>query len=415
MNLRPNDQASGPADDAVETSLGRGQFSVLILGLLSTAIGQSLIFAILPPLGRSVGFDEIQINTIISASAAIFTISSPFWGRVSDRIGRKPVILIGLIGYTVGTLVFAATFFIGIKGILTGLPLFSLIIFVRCLQSMTMSATNPGSVAYAADNSSRVRRTQTIARLSAASSMGMIMGPVFAGFLAVWGLLAPMYAVAALSATAALMIALKLPAKDAHHSYDRALPRQKLRVLDPRIRLYLLCSVGVFTGFSGLQQTLGFLLQDSLGLSGTETARHTGICLMASAFSTFTMQLTVAQRFSGQPIYLIRAGLMSLVVGALIIAAVGNFMGILVGMAFVGAGLGMAVPAIASAASLAVSTEEQGGAAGLITACPAAGFIVGPVLAGVLYKIQPEFAAVGAAIILLLVLGFSFTQNTQGR
>ena len=415
MNQRPNDRTSESADGAIALSLGRGQFSVLILGLLSTAIGQSLIFAILPPLGRSVGFDEIQINTIISASAAVFTISSPFWGRVSDRIGRKPVILIGLIGYTVGTLVFAAAFFIGIKGILTGLPLFTLIIFVRCLQSMTMSATNPGSVAYAADNSSRARRTQTIARLSAASSMGMIIGPVFAGFLAIWGLLTPMYAVAALSAAAALMIALKLPAKDAHHTYDRALPRQKLRVLDPRIRLYLLCSVGVFTGFSGLQQTLGFLLQDSLGLSGTDTARYTGFCLMASAFSTFTMQLTVAQRFSGQPIYLVRAGLFSLVVGALIIAAIRNFTGILVGMAFVGAGLGMAVPAIASAASLAVSAEEQGGAAGLITACPAAGFIVGPILAGVLYKIHPEFAAVGAAVVLVLVLGFSFSQGKQAR
>jgi len=415
MNQRPNDPASESTVVADEPSLGRGQFSVLILGLLSTAIGQSLIFAILPPLGRSVGFDEIQINTIISASAAIFTISSPFWGRVSDRIGRKPVILIGLIGYTVGTIVFAASFFVGIKGILTGLPLFALIIFVRCLQAMTMSATNPGSVAYAADNSSRVRRTQTIARLSAASSMGMIIGPVFAGFLAIWGLLAPMYAAAALAAAAALMIALQLPAKDGHSTYDRAIPRQKLRVLDPRIRLYLLCSVGVFIGFSGLQQTLGFRLQDSLGLSGTETARYTGFCLMASAFSTFTMQLTVAQRFGGQPIYLVRAGLFSLVVGALIIAAASNFLGILVGMAFMGAGLGMAVPAIASAASLAVSAEEQGGAAGLITACPAAGFIAGPLLAGVLYKIHPEFAAVGAAIVLILVLGFSFSQNPQER
>ncbi len=415
MTSSPHHAPLEPTSEVAEPFLSGSQLLVLTLGLLSIAVGQSLIFAILPPLGRSVGFDEIQINTIISASAAVFTISSAYWGRVSDRIGRKPVILIGLIGYAVGTLVFAGTFFIGINGILAGLPLFILIIITRCLSAITMSAANPGSLAYAADNSLRVKRTQTIARLSAASSIGLIVGPIFAGLVAGWGLLAPMYVAALFAAAAALLIAIKLPAKDSHRLYDRAVPLQKLRLLDPRVRLYLLCSVGVFTGFSGLQQTLGFRLQDSLGLSGIETARYTGMCLMACAFSTFVMQMTVAQRFAASPIYLIRAGVFGLVVGAIIISAVDSFTDILIGMAFMGAGLGMAVPAIASAVSLAVSGAEQGGAAGLVTACPGAGFIAGPVLAGMLYKVQPEFAAIGAASVLVMVFAFSFTQRAYIR
>lgn len=411
-----HDEAS--LDSTIETpapALSSGQLMALTLALLSIAIVQSFIFAILPPLGRSVGFHEVQINTIISLSALVFTISSAYWGRVSDRMGRKPVILIGLLGSTFGTLIFIAAFSIGINGMLVGVPLFMLIIAVRCLASMTMSAANPASIAYAADNSLRVKRTQIIARLSAAGSIGMIIGPVFAGLLVGWGLLAPMYAAAMLTMAAALFIAFKLPAGASHHHYDRALPRQKLHVLDPRIRLYLICSVGVFIGFSGLQQTLGFRLQDSLGLSGTETARHTGFCLMASAVSTFIMQMTVTPRFGATPIYLVRAGVFSLVIGALIIAAVNDFTGILIGMAFMGAGLGMAVPAIASAVSLAVSGTEQGGAAGLVTACPAAGFIAGPILAGLLYKIYPELAAIGAAAVLATVFVFSFTQRVKTR
>ena len=77
-----------------------------------------------------------------------------------------------------------------------------------------------------------------------------------------------------------------------------------------------------------------------------------------------------------------RIGLVSLLCGAAFIAGFDQFTTLAVGMAFLGTGLGLCMPAISAGASLAVSTEEQGGAAGLIAACPALGFTVGPVIAG---------------------------------
>ena len=90
--------------------LDRQSLSLLFTGLFATAIGQAFVFAILPPLGRSVGLDEVRITAIISTSALIFTLVAPFWGRFSDKIGRKPVILIGLMGYCIGSLAFAVLF-----------------------------------------------------------------------------------------------------------------------------------------------------------------------------------------------------------------------------------------------------------------------------------------------------------------
>ena len=57
----------------------------VLWGCFATAIGQAFVFAILPPLGRSVGLDEVRITAIISTSALVFTLVAPFWGRFSDQ------------------------------------------------------------------------------------------------------------------------------------------------------------------------------------------------------------------------------------------------------------------------------------------------------------------------------------------
>jgi len=250
------------------------QLGLLTVGLLTTAVGQSFIFAILPPLGREVNLTVLQINSIIASSALVFSAAATVWGRLCDQIGRKPVILIGLTGYAVGNFVFAMIFDAAMRGWLAGPLLFGLILLGRCSQAVVMSGTNPGAAAYAADFSSREHRTKALARLGTASSLGMIIGPIVAGALAGFGLLFPLYTASGLAALAAIVIALKLPPGEIREAKSRT--NKRLRFVDPRLRLYLLCSFGGFTGFAGLQQTLGFRLQDMLSLSGTETAQYTG-------------------------------------------------------------------------------------------------------------------------------------------
>ena len=87
---------------------------------MATGMGQSLVFAILAPLGREVQLGELQITSIIAISALIFGVGAPRWGRFSDRVGRKPIIITGLLGYTVGTLLFTSVFYAGLTGLLGG-------------------------------------------------------------------------------------------------------------------------------------------------------------------------------------------------------------------------------------------------------------------------------------------------------
>jgi MFS family permease len=382
--------------------LTKSQLGLLIGGLLTTAIGQSFIFAILPPLGRDVGFNELQINTLISSSALIFSLGSAIWGRISDRVGRKPVILAGLIGYAIGNLCFTLVFDAAMRGWIAGFPLFAAALAVRCSQAAVMSATNPAAGAYAADYSQPQHRTKALAKLGTSSSLGMIFGPIMAGALAGLGLLFPLYTATGLAIVAVIIIARYLP--NDRSATGRQKDQKKLAAFDKRIRGLLMCSVCAFTGFAGIQQTLAFRLQDMLLLTGTETAQHMGICLMVAALMTLTMQLTIAQRFQGAPVILLRIGVVLMLLGSLIVAAASSFAPILVGMASMGAGLGLAAPGIAAGASLAVTPQEQGSVAGLVTAFPAAGFVLGPVICGSLYTYEPTMSALSASVMLLVAL-----------
>ncbi|MEP5763431.1 MAG: MFS transporter [Halieaceae bacterium] len=370
---------------------------------LSIAIGQSLVFAILAPLGREVALNELQITSIIAVSALVFGVISPRWGRYSDRAGRKPVILIGLLGYSVGTVVFASVFQAGLMGLVSGTALYLLAMVFRCAQSSIMSATGPAATAYAADLTTPDQRIGAMAQMGAAHSMGTILGPAVSGALATFGLLAPLYFAGLLTAAAGIVTAFKLPKIPAAALTQRTRPR-RLRYTDPRVVRYLVAAIGLFTGFSGIQQTLGFSIQDKMALTGIETAQMTGAALMISAIFAFLAQLLLVQRLKLKPDQFVYFGIVSLFIATLFIASFEQFWILGVGMAFMGTGLGVTMPSISAAASLAVTPEEQGAVAGLVASCPAMGFVVGPVIAGFLYQLNASYAGMFSATVFALLL-----------
>jgi MFS family permease len=115
------------------------------------------------------------------------------------------------------------------------------------------------------------------------------------------------------------------------------------------------------------------------------------------------MQIVIAQRFAGPAIQLVRWGGGLLLVGTVIISALDSWEAVLTSMVLIGAGLGLLMPAVAAGASLAVGPEEQGGVSGLVSACPAAGFVLGPISGGFLYQYYQPAAGWGAVVILLIV------------
>ena len=383
---------------------------IIFIAIITVAMGQTVVFAILGPLGREVGLNEMQIGFIITCSSVIFSLFSPIWGRRSDVMGRKPVMIIGLVGYTVGTVFFASTFYAGLNGWLTGWVLFAALIFARMTQSLVMSATSPAATAYVSDITDVSNRTIGIGRIGAAHSLGTILGPAIAYF-SIISLLAPIYMAAVMTFLAAIFVMVYLPALPI--AKTTAVTNKKLRYTDKRILPFMVVGIAMFTGFSVVQQTLGFYFQDKLGLTAEITAQQVGIAMMGSAIAALAMQLLVVQRFGWTPFRLMRVGLPFMLLGFVGLTLGRDLFEFVLAMALVGTGIGMSAPGFSAAATLAVKAEEQGAVAGLISACPALGFIVGPMLGGTLYQFHATSPYIVSAILFIPLVLFSW--RMRGR
>lgn len=383
--------------------------TLLLLCMVSVAMGQTLVFAILPSLARDLHLMEIQMGLVITASSVVFAWSSRIWGRLSDRYGRKRILLLGLLGYSVGTLLFTLAFHAGYAGWVQGWSLFAVLMLARMLQSTVMSASGPAATAYIADITMIEQRTAGIARAGAAHSLGTILGPAIGGGLALLSLLTPLVFAAMLTLIAALLVWLWLP--ESRATQKSAVTSAPLSYFDKRYRRYLLISVSMFIGFSIVQQTLGYYFQDRLQLSPRDAARYTGMAMMASAALALLAQSVLVQRFHVRAQQLISWGLIMLVAGVATLLLVPNVAGMMLGMAFVGLGMGMTSPGCTAAASVCVSAEEQGALAGLVSSCPALGYIAGPLIGTGLYHVGMSWPYVFTVLLLCPLIVLSLRQR----
>lgn len=371
---------------------------ILFLSLITIGMGQTIVFAILPMLGRQLGFIELQINALVSAAALMYFLTSPRWGRLSDRWGRKPVIMIGLGGYAFGTLVFNGFAELGLAGAMGGLLLFVPLMLSRMLMAGIMSASQPASMAYMADCTTAATRIRGFSKLAAASNIGTMAGPLLAAF-AVWGLLTPLYLHAGIAVLTLLLVWRLLPASHARQRYTG----QRLRYTDPRYRGYLLIGLVMYTLFGVVQQTLGYYFQDTLQLPAERSAGVHGLAMMVSSAAMLFSQLVLVQRLGWGPRTLLRIGLPVACVAFAGLALAGSLPMLVLAMCAFGFGMGMAGPGYAGGATLRVSAEEQGSIAGLVSAAPGLGFVIGPLLGAWLYGLQPWLPYAFACLVYALL------------
>lgn len=377
--------------------------ALVFIAVVCVNIGQTVVFAILAPLGREVGLVEWQIGSIITCSSLMFSIASPRWGRLSDRWGRKPVIITGLVGYTLGTVVFASVFWLAMHGKITGWTLYGLLVLARMAQALVMSAASPAATAYMADITDARQRTAAMGLIASGSSIGTIVGPAVAYFAFI-SLLAPMYIVAGATLVAALLVAVWLPRPTVAPQQRSALARAGLR--DKRVFPFIVVGVTMYTGFSIVQQTLGYYFQDKLQLTAVQTAQQVGYAMMGTAIAALLSQVLVVQALRLRPVNLMRIGFVLMAMGFVSLSVAETAVTLSASMLLVGAGMGMAGPGFSSAATLSVSAHEQGAVAGLVSACPAMGFVTGPLIGAGLYQLNPHFPYVCAALMFLPLIAF---------
>ncbi len=370
--------------DGITSEAGRRRaIALLFVCLIANGLGQTLMFAILPPLARDLGLSEFQVGSIFAVSATIWVFSSAFWGARSDYWGRRPVILIGLVAFAVSTFSFASVMQFGLWGMLTPLATYLLLIATRSIFGIFGSGSYPASQAYIADRTSAQERTEGMAMLNAAFGLGAAIGPGIGAALTVLGVIAPLYFVAFLAALSAIAIWLLLP--------ERSRPRERkvekqLSWFDPRVFPFVVFSVMQGTAGAIPIQTVAFIIRDTIKAGTAETQQLAGVALMGSAIAALFAQFVLVQRFKLTTRFLIYSGIAVALVSNLLLVAASNYGLIAFALVLSGLGFGMLRPGFAAAASLAVSADEQGAVAGITGGAGAAGFIFAPLIGNALYS-----------------------------
>ena len=367
--------------------------SSLMLIILFVSMGQSVYWQTMPIIGREFSFTEIEINTLVSISAAMFIIFTPFWGKLSDRIGRKKVLLIGLSGYVLSNIVFLYSASLGLIGAFTGFSLLMILLISRVINSAIGAASRPASGAYVADVTSEEERSSGMGKFGAANNIGTILGPVLVGSLVglnifdiqieQFGLLTPLIVMSMIMALAALFVYIYLP--DNRINSDEKIQDTKI-VLDFNLKLLISIGVIVFTAFAIVQSVTAFYIQDRFGYDLGQTAQTTALLLGTMALMSIVSQLTIVQKYKGGPLNLIRFSIPLFILSSVLIIFSPNFLLIYIGMAAMGLGMGLASPGYTSAASLNADKDNQGAAVGLAMVAPGIGFALGPFLSGILYS-----------------------------
>lgn len=395
-------------------SLAANALAKRTLLLASAAMGfaQTVLFAILAPLGREVDLVEIQIGAIISSSSLTLFLVSPLWGRASDIWGRRRILLIGLFGYSVGTVLFASVFQAALLGYLVPVTALVLLIVTRVANATVMAAVAPSANAYMADITTVTDRIKGMGAIGAAGNIGSILGPAIGGLLASISLLTPLYFSVFLTLAAAVLTLYALPELP-KPMVKIKLPR--LKYTDPRIFPLVIAGVFLFMGFAIVQQTIAFRFQDVLGLDGIQTAKIVGISLMFSAAAALFVQLLVIPRLTLRPFVLLRISMPMMMIAFAIMAISQSQTMYILAMCVLGLGMGLAGPGFMAGVSVAVSSEEQGAVAGVAGSCGPLGFTVGPLLGTYLYSIDGAlpywFAFTSYFLLFLFTLKFSDKQK----
>ncbi|MCT8336309.1 MFS transporter [Methanoculleus sp. Afa-1] len=379
-------------------------YNVLFISVFATMLGLGIVSPLLPIYAENLGATGIWLGIIFSAFSLSRSVFMPIIGRISDRRGRKWIILIGMFAYAVLSLAY-----------IVADSVYSLTA-VRFAHGIASAMVVPIAMAYVADLSEKGREGSHMGNFSISMFLGMGMGPLLGGFLNdAFGLDSVFYVMAALSAFATLLVGVSLPEAK---SSTFTVPEGDAVPLREIFRLPVMRGVMVFSFISALGRGGMMVFIPVFGPLIAITPFEVGVVLSANTFLMALLQVPVGKiTDAGDKVVLIVVGS---AITALAIAAIplsGSFLPLLVITSVVGIGGAIQQPAIMALTVDAGRTIGMGTSMGAYNTVFGIGMIIAPLMGGVFMDyigIDAVFY-VGGAVSLLGTVIFAVMMQRSAR
>jgi|CXWL01.1.fsa_nt_gi multidrug resistance protein len=348
--------------------LPRSAIPIVIATVFIDVIGFGMVLPLLPSYAARMGGTPGNIGLLVASYSAIQFVLAPLWGRVSDRIGRRPVLLIGLAGSVASYLVFAFA---------NSLPL---LLLSRVLDGGSGATVNVAQ-AYLADETTPAQRTKAMGMVGAAFGLGFIVGPILGGITASIGNTLPGIIAAVITAANLVMAWRILPeSTPAAVAADASIARTPWRSLTAPVAVLFLATLA----FSVMYVVFPLFGELRFKASRSVVSYWFAYVGLATAIVQGGLLGRLVTRLGEVGVARLGAGVMA--VGFLMIPPAGavGAPGALfyTALALLGAGFGMTGPAMIGLASRRAASTVQGRTLGVTQSASSLARIIGPIVAG---------------------------------
>ncbi len=397
-------------------TISPARMTLLFMVMLTTAAGNTAMQSVMPSIGTKLGVADVWISLAYTWSALLWVICAPLWAKRSDRRGRKAMMALGLIGFSLSFGLCGAVVVAGLEGLIgAGLTL-GLFAAGRSLYGGFGSAAPPAVQAYVASRTPRADRTRALALLASSFGLGTVIGPAIAPLLIfpnASGLAGPFFVFALFGLLVLAALRLRLPDDDPTFAARGQVtaapfsasaggnpgargseidedpgPIPDLHWRDRRLRPWLIAGLVGGHAQAALLGLAGFFVLDRLGLRGDPGAGAgpVGTVLMAGALATLVAQWGLIPHLNLGPRTSVLAGMALALAGTACFAFAYDLHTIALGFALASMGFGLYRPGFTAGASLAVTRAEQGQVGGIVASLNGAAYIFAPALGVWLYN-----------------------------
>jgi DHA1 family tetracycline resistance protein-like MFS transporter len=367
----------------------RSPLIVIFTTVFIDLVGFGIVIPVLPFYAEGTTFNATPrtVGFLFASYSIMQLLAAPVLGRLSDKYGRRPVLLISIIGTGIGFLIigFATTLWMLFAG--------------RILDGLTGGNISTAQ-AYIADITTKENRAKGMGLIGAAFGLGFIFGPAIGGILSRWGIHVPFFFAAALCFANALLLYFTLPetVDKNHPSQHRANSGRGLGQLisslkQPRLAFVIIIYFLFVVAFSIMTTSFSLYTMFRFGYD----AQHTGYLFAYVGVISVVVQGgligKLVKRFGELPLVIIGALFFALSLAAVPFVGPrsGGLLGLLIGGGVFALGNSLATPGLTSLASKSVGSTEQGSVLGVMQSSASLARAVGPSLAALLIHSATAF------------------------
>jgi multidrug resistance protein len=360
-------------------------------------VGFGIIVPILGRYAERFGANGLQVGLMFASFSVAQMVFAPILGRISDKVGRKPVIVFSLIGTAVGS------FVTGAAGALW-------VLFLGRILDGASGASVAVAQGAVADIAPPEQRARLMGMLGAAFGVGFVVGPALGGLAALGGPHVPFYLAGSIAAINAVAAMIRLPETkpDTSHITEK---HQRGTALSPALKRFALVGFLSMLGFAGFEATFSIWGEKQFGFtegSASIVFVFVGVTLVAVQGGLIG---PLTQRLGSRK--LLRIGLSLVAVGLLLLGLSNTWPLLFVALFLLSLGQGMSGPSGSALVAELAPVERRGEAIGYQQSTAAFGRVAGPVMAGALFDhvgISAPFFVSGVLILCAVGSVWSITR-----